>query len=72
MDSFQKVPREQPYQMLKQYNQRFISYRAHKLFRRPPWKMFFFGPVPKKYMGRIALSHRSDMWEMNKIDQLPF
>ena len=42
MDSSQKlirsqeIPREQPYQILMQTNQRFMSYRAHKLFRRPP------------------------------------
>ena len=44
-----EIPREQPYQM--QYNQRFISYRAHKLFRRPSWKMAAYGLVQKKIMG---------------------
>ena len=70
-----KIPRKQPYQIWKQSNKRFISYRAHKLFGRLSWKMEVFGSVPPKkyiYMGRIALSHRSDMWKMNKMDQLPF
>ena len=41
MDSCQKlirsseIPREQPYQTWMQSKQRFLSYRAHKLFRRP-------------------------------------
>ena len=33
-----EITREQPYQIWMQSNQRFISYRAHKLFRQP----FFF------------------------------
>ena len=37
-----------------QSNQRCISYRAHKLFGRPSWKMAAYGLVPKKYMGWIA------------------
>ena len=45
MDSSQKLiraselHREQPYQIWMQSNQRFISYGAHKLFRRPSLKM---------------------------------
>ena len=31
-----------------QSNQRLISYGAHKLFRRPSWKMAAYGLVPKK------------------------
>ena len=30
-----EIPREQPYQICMQSKQRFIIYRAHKLFRRP-------------------------------------
>ena len=54
MDSFQKfirsseIPREQPYQIWMQSNQQFISYGAHKLLRRPSWKMAAYGLVPKK------------------------
>ena len=54
MDSSQKlirsseIAREQPYQIWMQPNQRFISYRAHKLFRRLSWKMAAYGLVPKK------------------------
>ena len=57
MDSSQKfirssgIPRKQPYQIWMQFNLRFISYRAHKLFRRPSSKMAAYGLVPKKYMG---------------------
>ena len=46
-----KVSREQPYQIWMQSNQRFISYRAHKLFRRPSWKMAAYGLGPKKLYG---------------------
>ena len=31
-----------------QSNQRFIGYGAHKLFRRPSWKMTAYGLVPPK------------------------
>ena len=61
MDSSQKliksseIPREQPYQILMQSNQPFISYRAHKLFRRPKWPLMAWWE--KKYMGRIAQAH---------------
>ena len=54
MDSSQKlirsseIPRSQPYQIQMQSNQGFISYRAHKLLRRPSWKMAVYGLVPKK------------------------
>ena len=34
-----------------QSNQRFISYGAHKRFRRPSWKMAAYGLVPKKTYG---------------------
>ena len=53
MDASQKLfrsselPREQPYQIWMQSNQRFISYRANKLLRRPSWKMAAFGLVQK-------------------------
>ena len=43
-----QIPREQLYQIWMQSNQRFIRYRAHRLFR------FWLG-AKKKYMGRIAL-----------------
>ena len=54
LDSLQKLirsselPREQPCQIWMQSNQRFISYRAHKLFKRPSWKMAAYGLVPQK------------------------
>ena len=43
IDSSQKLirssekPREQPYQIVMQSNQRFISYRAYNIFMRPSW-----------------------------------
>ena len=40
----QSLPREQPYQICMQSNQR---YYAHNLFRRPSWKMVAYGLVPK-------------------------
>ena len=43
-----EIPRKQPYQIWMQSNQRFISYRAHKLFRRPSWKMAAYDLVPPK------------------------
>ena len=46
-----EIPKEQPYQIWMQSNQRFISYRAHKLFRRPSWNMAAYGLVPKKLYG---------------------
>ena len=46
-----EIPREQPYQIRMQSNQRFISYGVRKLFRRTSWKMAAYGLVPKKYMG---------------------
>ena len=57
-DPFQKlirsseIPGEQPYQILMQSNQLFLSYRAHKLFRRPSWKMVSYGLVGKKIYGK--------------------
>ena len=57
MGPFQKlirsseIPREQPYQIVMQSNQRFISYGAHKLFRRPSWEMAAYGLVPQKIYG---------------------
>ena len=54
MDSSQKltrsskIPRKQPMQIWMQSKQRFISYGAHKLFRRPSWKMAAYGLVKKK------------------------
>ena len=42
-----EIPREQPYQIWMQSKQRFISYGAHKLFRRPSWKMAAYGLVQK-------------------------
>ena len=66
MDSYWKfirsseIPREQPYQIWMQSNQRFKSYGAHKLFMQPSWKMAAYGLVPKKkYMGWIAQAHGS-------------
>ena len=53
MDNLQKlitqseIAREQAYQIWMQSNQRFISYRAHKLFGPPSWKMEVFGTEPK-------------------------
>ena len=56
MDSSQKlirsseIHRKQPYQICVQSNQRFISYRAHKLFRRRGKKnqcWFDAGPASK-------------------------
>ena len=61
MDSVNQIIRsseihiEQPYQIWMQS----ISYRAHRLFRWPSWKMAAYGLVPKKYMGWIAQGHRS-------------
>ena len=46
-----EIPGEQPYQIKMQSNQRFISYRARKLFRRPSWKMAAYGSVPEKIYG---------------------
>ena len=67
------IPREQPYQIIRmQSNQQFISYRAHKLFRRPTWKMAAYGMVPNKYMGWIARAHMSCLWKMKKNYQLTF
>ena len=57
MDSSQKliksseIPREQPYQIWMQSKQRFMSYGAHKLFRRPSWKMTAYGLVQNKIYG---------------------
>ena len=57
LDSSQKlirsseIPREQPYEIWMQSKQRFISYGAHKLFRRPSWKMAAYGLVPNKIYG---------------------
>ena len=45
-----EIPRE-PYQIWMQSNQRFISYRAHKLFMWPSWKMAAYGLVSKKIYG---------------------
>ena len=42
-----------------QSNQRFISYGAHKRFRRLSWEMAVYGLVPKKFMGWIAQAYRS-------------
>ena len=55
-----EIPKEQPYKIWMQSNQRFISYGANKLFRRPFSKMAAYGLVQKKkYMAWIAQAHRS-------------
>ena len=64
MDSSEKliraleIPKEQPYQIWMQSNQRFISYHAHKLFlggRLGKWPLMAWC----KNMEWIAQAHRS-------------
>ena len=54
-----EIHREPSYQMWLQSSLWFTSYHIHKLFGRPSWEMDVFGSVPKKYIGRIALWHRT-------------
>ena len=68
-----EIPREQPYQIWMQSNQRFISYGAYKLFRRPSWKMASYGLVPKINIWDELPRHIGHVCKkINKIDQLIF
>ena len=49
-----------------QSNQQFISYRAHKLFRLPSWKMAAYGLVSKSNLWDELPRHIGHHYKSNK------